>query len=97
MVASVRCVKDSTFVVAGRSDHRRADFARSNAPAVDKQKSLGNLSTVRAVGVDNGCKYLSCELLKNGLVLVFRQLLLTGCGDGDRLSFPGRYGKCMWL
>ncbi|EDR12800.1 uncharacterized protein LACBIDRAFT_311662 [Laccaria bicolor S238N-H82] len=58
MVASVRCVKDSTFVVAGRSDDRRTDLARSNARAVDKQKSLGHLSAVHAVGIDNGCKYL---------------------------------------
>lgn len=96
MVASVRCVKDSTFVVAGRSDDRRTDFARSNAPALDKQKSLGDLSADHVVGVDNGCKYLSREFLKYGLV-VCRQLSLIGCGDGDRLSFPGSYGQCMWL
>lgn len=96
MVAFVRYVKDSTSVVAGRSDDRRTDFAPSNAAAVDKQKPLGNLSAVHAVGVDNGCKYLSRELLQYGLV-VFRQLFFIGCGNGDRFSFPGSYGQCMWL
>jgi hypothetical protein len=69
MVASVRCVKDSIFVVAGRSDDCHTEFARSNAPAVGKQKSLGNLSAVHAVGADDGCKYLSRELFAYGLVV----------------------------